>query len=127
MRSLKKAIRRLSRWCLAIALAPLLWSLCHQLGNMVGSLSREGVRAWWLYASGFAAYLLAERILARPMWLYVFGHELTHAVTGLMSGARIHSFKARSHGGEVELSKANAFIALSPYVVPLYAVLLIGV
>ncbi len=125
MRALKKAIRRLSRWCLAIALVPLLWSLVHQLGRMMSALSAEGVRAWWLYAAGIGSYLAVEKILSRPMWLYVFGHELTHAVTGIMSGAKVHSFKAKSHGGEVELSKSNAFIALSPYVIPFYAVVVV--
>src|SRR6185436_4042264 len=68
-----------------------------------------------------------ERLLERPMWLYVFGHELTHAASGLLFGAKIHSFKAKSTGGEVRLSKSNAFIALSPYIFPVYALVLIAI
>lgn len=82
----------------------------------------EGLRAWWLYLAGILTYLAVERVLSRPMWLYVFGHEMTHALTGLLSGAKVHSFKAKSSGGEVRLSKSNAFIALSPYVIPIYLV-----
>ena len=125
MRAFKKAIQRVSRWAMAMALLPVLWVLCHQIVRMAPSLEKEGFSAWWLYAAGAAGYLAVEKLIARPMWLYVFGHELTHAVTGLLTGARVHSFKASSKGGEVHLSKSNVFIALSPYVVPFYAVVLV--
>ncbi len=88
---------------------------------------QEGWRAWGLYAAGMLTYVLIERFVAKPMWLYVFGHELTHVVSGVLSGAKIHSFKAKSTGGEVRLSKSNAFIALSPYIFPLYALIMLGV
>lgn len=94
---------------------------------MGSQLGEEGVRSWWRYAVGAGGYLLVERLLKKPMWLYVVGHELTHAVSGLMSGAEVHSFKATSRGGEVRLSKSNLFIALSPYIVPLYAVIILGI
>lgn len=125
MRSLKKSIRRVSRWAVAVALLPVLWSLSHQLANMAPSVAREGLRSLWPYLAGAAGYLAFERLISRPMSLYVFGHELTHAVSGILSGAKIHSFKSTAKGGEVHLSKSNAFIALSPYVVPLYAVIAI--
>jgi hypothetical protein len=64
--------------------------------------------------------------LTKPLWLYVVGHELTHVVSGLLSGAKIYSMKAGSKAGEVQLSKSNAFIALSPYVVPFYTAVLVA-
>ncbi len=124
--SVKKGARRLSYWGFGVALLPLLWGVVHQTGLMVPSLLQEGVASWWRYAAGAAVYLLTERLFTKPMWLYVVGHELTHALSGFMSGAKVHSFKAKSSGGEVRLSKTNAFIALSPYIVPLYALILAG-
>lgn len=117
--------KRLTNWLIAVALLPLLWGILHQTGRMFPALLDEGFSSWWRYAAGAALYLLIERVLARPMWLYVFGHELTHAVSGILSGASIKSFKAKSTGGEVRLSKSNAFIALSPYIIPLYSILVI--
>jgi hypothetical protein len=111
---------------MGVALLPLLWAVLHQTGLMLPNLLAEGVTSWWRYATGAAVYLLIERLITKPMWLYVVGHELTHAISGLMMGAKVHSFKAKSSGGEVRLSKSNAFIALSPYIVPLYALLLAG-
>lgn len=122
--AVKKGVRRVSYWAVAVALLPLLWGVLHQTGLMIPALLEEGVSSWWRYAAGAAVYLVAERLITKPMWLYVVGHELTHVLTGLMSGAKVHSFKAKSTGGEVRLSKSNAFIALSPYIVPLYALAL---
>jgi hypothetical protein len=124
--SVKKGARRLSYWGVGVALLPLLWGVVHQTGLMVPTLLQEGVASWWRYAAGAATYVLIERLFTKPMWLYVLGHEFTHVLSGWMSGAKVHSFKAKSSGGEVRLSKSNAFIALSPYIVPLYALLFAG-
>jgi hypothetical protein len=120
--SFKKGVRRATHWTFGLALIPSVWATWRQTGMMVADLGAEGVRSWWRYLAGVGIYLSVERLLKRPMWLYVFGHELTHAVSGLLAGARIHSFKASAHKGEVRLSKSNAFIALSPYIIPIYAV-----
>lgn len=119
-------MKTLSRWSLALLLLPLVWAACRQLFLMGSFLGEEGVRSWWLYVLGGGIYLGIERLIKKPMWLYVVGHELTHAISGILSGAQVHSFKATAKGGEVRLSKSNVFIALSPYIIPLYAVLLIG-
>jgi hypothetical protein len=74
-----------------------------------------------LCAYGAAVYFLFEYLFEKPMWFYVVGHEMTHAISGFLSGAKIYSFKAGTKGGEVRLSKSNAFIALSPYIIPIYA------
>lgn len=120
-------LSRPTRWLLALVLLPLLWGMVHQTCLVVPLFFQGGFQGWGLYVAGMLSYVLIERLLTKPMWLYVFGHELTHALTGLLSGAKVHSFKAKSTGGEVHLSKSNAFIALSPYVIPLYAVGVMGI
>lgn len=125
MRAFKRAMRTLSRWSLAVGLLPLLWVLATKLAAMGGIVAAEGYRSWWLYIAGAVSYLAAERVLTKPMWLYIVGHELTHALSGILSGARIYSLRAGSKGGEVHLSKSNAFIALSPYIVPFYAAVVV--
>jgi len=92
---------------------------------MLPLLGQEGWRSWWIYLAGMGAYLLVELVFHRPIWVYVFGHELTHAISGLLSGARILKFRATSRGGEVHLSKSNVLIVLSPYVVPIYMVMVL--
>lgn len=72
---------------------------------------------------GLGVWVVFYLQLPRPMWLYVLGHELTHAVSAWMCGARVQSFKVNSRGGEVRVNKSNAFIALSPYFLPIYSIL----
>ncbi|HEX7652143.1 MAG TPA: hypothetical protein VF607_01475, partial [Verrucomicrobiae bacterium] len=55
-----------------------------------------------------------------PMWVYVAGHELTHAIAGLLCGSVPRSIKIKSSGGKVELPRTNTFITLAPYLVPIY-------
>ncbi len=57
--------------------------------------------------------------------LYVFAHELTHAIAAWASGYRIHSFVVGKDGGHVDMSKSNVFVALAPYVLPFYALLVV--
>ena len=57
--------------------------------------------------------------------LYVFGHELTHALAAWSHGGKVHGFKVGDQGGHVDLSHSNALIALAPYFVPLYTALVV--
>jgi hypothetical protein len=61
------------------------------------------------------------------MWIYVFGHELTHALWTWLFGGEVKKMKVSSKGGHVMISKTNFLIALAPYFFPLYAVLVIAV
>lgn len=70
--------------------------------------------------AGVAVYTLLHFLFRKPMTVYVFGHELTHAVAALLSGYKVTSLFVSERGGEVELSDTNAFVALAPYCVPLY-------
>ncbi|MBI3552312.1 MAG: hypothetical protein HY077_07320 [Elusimicrobia bacterium] len=54
--------------------------------------------------------------------LYVFGHELTHAMAAWSVGGKVLGFKVGEAGGHVDLSQTSAFIALAPYCVPIYTV-----
>ena len=74
---------------------------------------------------GFVSGLLLLLFLPRPIRTYVLGHELTHALWGLLMGARIGKIKVSKQGGHVELSKTNFLISLAPYFFPFYTVMVI--
>ncbi|MBI5210372.1 MAG: hypothetical protein HY927_10410 [Elusimicrobia bacterium] len=59
------------------------------------------------------------------MVLYVFGHELTHALATWMGGGKVFAFKAGSDGGHVDVSHVSAFASLAPYCVPLATVIVV--
>ncbi len=76
--------------------------------------------------AGAACWVAIYLLLPKPMWIYVFGHELTHALWVWLFGGRVKKFKASSEGGHVIVDKTNFFIALAPYFFPLYASLVVA-
>ncbi|MBI3191531.1 MAG: hypothetical protein HYZ36_02620, partial [Pedosphaera parvula] len=54
------------------------------------------------------------------MWLYVVGHEMTHALWTWLFGGRVKSLKATSKGGQVVVTRFNFLIVLAPYFFPFY-------
>ena len=81
---------------------------------------------WVAFAGGAASWVALFLLLPKPMWVYVFGHELTHALWVWLFGGRVHRFKVSSKGGEVAVSRTNFLIVLAPYFFPLYAVLIVA-
>ena len=81
---------------------------------------------WIPLLGGAACWLVIFLLLPKPMWIYVFGHELTHALWTWLFGGEVKKMKITSAGGHVVISKTNFLIALAPYFFPLYVVLVIG-
>lgn len=82
---------------------------------------------WVPILGGAACWVVIFVLMPKPMWIYVFGHELTHAIWTWLCGGQVKKMKVSSKGGHVLISKTNFLIALAPYFFPLYAVLLIAV
>lgn len=55
--------------------------------------------------------------------MYVFMHEMTHAVAALLCGVRIKDIHIGQESGYVKMQRTNTFIVLAPYFVPGYVVL----
>ena len=82
---------------------------------------------FWFFSLGAVLWLIAFFGLARPILIYVFGHELTHVLWVWLMGGRVSRFRVGSDGGHVVTSKANFWIALAPYFFPIYSILTIAV
>lgn len=80
---------------------------------------------FWFFTLGVVLWLVVFFSLPRPLWLYVFGHELTHAVWVWMMGGRVHQFRVTRDGGHILADRTNTWIALAPYFFPIYSVLAI--
>ena len=72
---------------------------------------------------GITAYLAVHVFFGAPSRAYVFGHELTHATAAWMSGGQVKGFKAGKTQGSVTTNKITGFIALAPYMIPVYSIL----
>jgi hypothetical protein len=80
---------------------------------------------FWFFSLGAILWLISFLGLPRPIVIYVFGHELTHAVWVWLMGGRVSRFRVGRDGGHVVTSKANFWIALAPYFFPIYSILAI--
>ena len=74
---------------------------------------------------GIAAFALAWMAISHPVKMYVLGHELTHALWGLLFGARPSDVRVSATGGSVRLTKSNVLITLAPYFFPFYTFVVI--
>ncbi|WP_234042032.1 hypothetical protein [Persicirhabdus sediminis] len=124
---------RLMRWLFALALLPLcaitsmtLFTI-NEIGQQDASYwlqllkSREFLfffTGMFLMGSWFFSKLLENFFL----YLYVLGHELTHALTVYLCLGHVSSIKVSTDGGYIMTNKSNLFISLSPYFVPFWSV-----
>jgi hypothetical protein len=115
------------KWCKTI-FAILLLPVC---AGAVGALwrvlahSADADTTWVATCSGAACWGVIYLLLPKPMWVYVFGHELTHALWAWLMGGEVKRFKASAKGGQVVVTRSNFLIALAPYFFPLYAFLVV--
>ncbi len=111
---------------IGILLLPLCVGAASAVWRMLPGLGRADT-VWIPVVAGAAVWGLVYILFPRPMWLYVAGHELTHAVWTWCFGGRVRNIKVSSEGGHVMTSKTNFVIALAPYFFPFYAVVVVGV
>jgi hypothetical protein len=115
------------KWCKTI-IAILLLPVCVGAGSalwMVLRASGEADTTWVPFLAGAACWVVIYLLLPKPMWMYVFGHELTHVLWTWLHGGRVKKFKVSAKGGHVVVTKSNFVIALAPYFFPLYAILVV--
>ncbi len=76
---------------------------------------------------GVAAFAMCWMAAPHPVRAYVLAHELTHAIWGLVFGAKPSKLRVSESGGSVNLSKSNMIITLAPYFFPFYTFVVIAV
>lgn len=122
-------IERVFRFCMAIALIPLCVAVTYVTRDMmaasVATTDRFIASAFALIGGGIV-WACVYIFLPPPMHAYILGHELTHAIWGMIFGARFSKLKVGASGGSVRLTKTNTLITLAPYFFPFYTMLLAG-
>ena len=107
----------------AVALVPLLRDVVRAVAVSGGDGSSVSLVA---AGAGFILFFMIWTFSPKkPVRLYVLGHELTHAVWGLLFGARVSNLKVSLKGGSVTLTKSNVLITLAPYFFPFYTMLVV--
>ena len=105
--------------CCAAALS--LWDAIVAAAGATGGLTPEALSL----LGGIAAFACCWMALSHPVKAYVLGHELTHAIWGVMFGAKASDVRVTENGGSVRLTKSNMLITLAPYFFPFYTFVVI--
>ena len=108
---------------LGVALLPMCWGVVRAFFDSVIAAAGEsgGVTAESIaLIGGMLAFALCWMSVPHPVKTYVLGHELTHAIWGLLFGAVPSRLRVSESGGSVNLTKSNMLITLAPYFFPFY-------
>lgn len=130
--------QRLLRLLYALLLLPLCVVATRALFNVSEAAGVEGrfwmdllaTRHFLFFGIGFVLMMgwfftgLLERLF---LYFYVLGHELTHAVFVYACGGKVGGIHVTADGGYVMTNKSNVLIALSPYFVPFWSVVILGI
>jgi len=108
---------------IGILLLPLVAGFSVAFYRQFGNMDVIFTKGQQYFLFGIITYGLIQLFLFKPVYLYVLGHEAVHVLATWLCLGRVTSFKISSQGGSVSTSKSNFFISLSPYFVPLYAIL----
>ena len=108
---------------LGVALLPMCWGVVRAFLDSVVAAAGEsgGITAESIaLLGGMLAFALCWMSVPHPVKTYVLGHELTHAIWGLLFGAVPSRLRVSESGGSVNLTKSNMLITLAPYFFPFY-------
>ena len=64
------------------------------------------------FFTGFGLWSTYFLVFKQPTRLYVFGHELTHAIFVILSGGKVGGFKVEEESGYILSNKTNVLISL---------------
>lgn len=121
--------RRLMRWLLALVLLPFCWVTTWTfLSRFSHATLHQGfwqTTEFWYFTTGallMIGWFWSGYLRSAFLYLYVLGHELTHAVFVIFCRGKVTDFYVSVDGGYITTNKSNMVIALSPYFVPFWSV-----
>lgn len=123
-------IHRFLRFGIGLILLPLCWITTWTLLSRFSHATLEQgfwqSPSFWYFTIGCLSMLgwfwsgLAKSFF---LYLYVLGHELTHAAFVILFRGRVTSLHVSLEGGYITTNKTNLLIALSPYFVPFWSII----
>ncbi len=113
-------VKRLAKLVFGLALIPFCMGFTWQLVATVFSVAYKPEVPYY-FIGGWLVYLALHLLFKKPIFTYVVGHELTHALFAVLFGGSVKSLQVSDRGGRVTITKSNFVITLAPYFFPLYA------
>ncbi len=119
---------RMVRWVIGLLLLPACWittwTFFTQFSDATLKRGFWQTPEFWYFATGcllMTGWLGSGLLRSFFLYLYVLGHELTHAIFVLLHLGRVSDINVSSTGGYITTNKTNLLIALSPYFVPFWS------
>ena len=79
-----------------------------------------------LFLCGIVAFALVNLFSKGRPFLYVFAHEVSHAIASFLTGSKVHSIYVSGSGGTTKTEKCNLAILLFPYIFPFFSVCILA-
>jgi hypothetical protein len=127
----RRMLGRMWNFIVGVSLLPFCWIFTQALFNAFAhaKVRLRDVPFWkthefMMFASGALLWLVWFGLSVwiwrqpRPLRLYVWGHELMHAVVAKCFGGHIKEFEVSRDGGYIVTNRYNFLIALAPYLWP---------
>jgi hypothetical protein len=121
------------KFLIGLGFLPAVWILAQTFFSI---LSRETIeRDFWkspefLWFAVVAdlwvvLFIFKPNLMRKLLTVYVFGHELTHALWAWLLGGRIKNFRATRSGGYVVTNRDDVLVVLAPYFYPVYSMIVV--
>lgn len=124
---------RALKFIIGVVLLPFCWASIKTFFQLFKSEAESGafyrVPEFFFFAAGAivgVAIFVTSRHNKILMWLYVAGHELTHALFAMMFRGKVSEIRiTATEGGHIKTNRSNFVITLAPYFFPFYTILAI--
>ncbi len=119
-----KTLLKIILFCITICIIPFCVFLFINF-SILFEQYRTFTREMFWASAGFICFIFIFFIFGAPVKSYVLEHELSHLLFAFLSGTKIKTLSLKRRDAFVETERVNLFIALAPYSVPLYTVLIV--
>jgi hypothetical protein len=111
--------KKILKILIGLILLPFCMGFAWQFAATIITVRYRPDTPYYFFAGGLT-YLTIHVLFKKPVFTYVLGHELTHALFALLFGGSVKAIHASERGGRVTITKSNFIITLAPYFFPLY-------
>lgn len=122
-RSNSKITWLINKTTISILFIPFILALLIETGKCGANIFLN-IKITLPFTLGFIFYIPFHFYKSHSSYLYVFAHELTHAIVAILNGIRVKKISVNKNNGYVTLSRDNLVISLAPYFIPFYALIL---
>jgi len=112
---------------MGVALLPAVWGMMRAGYDLLVDAQRSSTDQGplVLFAMGMLVWLAIFLLLKPSARSYVIAHECSHLLAAWFSGIRAGNLQVGKDSGSVQVARSTIWVALAPYMIPFYSLLLL--